>query len=51
LFLHSSDLKGNQRGKVIQIPTEIAQHLSKETLDYFKNNKDAKDRFFSYIRE
>lgn len=49
-FIQDPDLKGKQKGKVVRIPKEIAAMIPEEAWEYFRTNKDAKDRLFGYLK-
>lgn len=50
-FIQDPDLKGNQKGKAVRIPKEIAEQIPDEAWEYFRTNKDAKDRLFRIMRD
>lgn len=50
-FIQDPDLKGNQKGKAVRIPKEIAAMIPDEAWEYFRTNKAAKDRLFKIIRD
>ena len=50
-FIQDPDLKGKQKGKAVRIPKEIAAMVPKEAWEYFRTNKDAKDRLFRIIKD
>ena len=49
-FIQDPDLKGKQKGKAVRIPKEIAEMVPEEAWEYFRTNKDAKDRLFGYLK-
>lgn len=51
-FIQDSDLKGKQQGKAIKLPTELAAMLKDQKFyNYITSNKNAKNRFYKYLRE
>lgn len=50
-FIQDPDLKGKQKGKAVRIPKEIAEQIPDEAWEYFRTNKDAKDRLFRIMRD
>lgn len=51
-FIQDGDLKGDQQGKAVKIPTEIANLLRDgKFYKYISSNKNAKNRFYEYLRE
>lgn len=50
-FIQDPDLKGNQKGKAVRIPKEIAAIVPEEAWEYFRTNKDAKDRLFQMLKD
>ena len=50
-FLQDPNLKGKQKGKAVRIPKEIATMIPKEAWEYFRTNKDAKDRLFRKMKD
>ena len=50
-FIQDPDLKGKQKGKAVRIPKEIATMIPKEAWEYFRTNKDAKDRLFQILKD
>ena len=51
-FIQDGDLKGEQQGKAVKIPTEIANLLRDvKFYKYIASNKNAKDRFYRYLQE
>ena len=50
-FIQDPDLKGNQKGKAVRIPKEIATMIPEEAWEYFRTNKDAKDRLFQILKD
>jgi hypothetical protein len=51
-FIQDGDLQGNQQGKAVKLPTEIANLLRNgKFYDYLASNKGAKERFYEYLRE
>ena len=50
-FIQDPDLKGNQKGKAVRIPKEIAEQIPDEAWEYFRTNKNAKDRLFRIMRD
>lgn len=50
-FIQDPDLKGNQKGKAVRIPKEIASIVPKEAWEYFRTHKGAKDRLLRIIRD
>ena len=50
-FIQDPDLKGKQKGKAVRIPKEIAAMVPEEAWEYFRTNKDAKDRLFRIIKD
>ena len=50
-FIQDPDLKGKQKGKAVRIPKEIATMIPDEAWEYFRTNKDAKDRLFQTLKD
>lgn len=50
-FIQDPDLKGKQKGKAVRIPKEIAAMIPEEAWEYFRTNKDAKDRLFQILKD
>ena len=50
-FIQDPDLKGKQKGKAVRIPKEIAEQIPEEAWEYFRTNKDAKDRLFQTLKD
>jgi hypothetical protein len=50
-FIQDSDLKGNQRGKAVKLPTELAKMLNDQKFyNYIASDKNAKNRFYKMLR-
>lgn len=50
-FIQDPDLKGKQKGKAVRIPKEIAEQIPDEAWEYFRTNKDAKNRLFQILKD
>ena len=50
-FIQDPDLKDKQKGKAVRIPKEIAAMIPEESWEYFRTNKDAKDRLFKIMKD
>lgn len=51
VFLQDPEMKGNQKGKALQLPKEVSDLIPEQTWDYFRTNKSAKGHLLNALRD